>query len=218
MRSSSYITWSAPCASSSGVKGCSSRELAPHCHRIVDARVVLHRARAERIEAQVDAERPLRELREVPHHLELAVIGQRQILAQRAISAGTYRAVCHGRGSDWRGPPGRISKIRGTPAAGDSDARAGHEAPPRARPQARRCPPSSSTPSPSSRCTTRVPDTSVRDRRRPGCRRSASSFSTPAAGRRHVGDEFVEERCIVLEVERRRRWQPRWLARGTARD
>jgi hypothetical protein len=43
--------------------------------RVVDARVVLHRARAERIERRVDAERLLREPREVAHDVEFAVVG-----------------------------------------------------------------------------------------------------------------------------------------------
>ena len=52
-------------------------------HRVVHARIVFHRARAERIEADVDSERALRKPRKVPHHVHLAVIGNRQLGAQR---------------------------------------------------------------------------------------------------------------------------------------
>ncbi len=43
---------------------------------LVDARVVLHRAGAERIEARVDAEVPRRQLGEVPHEVGLGDLGQ----------------------------------------------------------------------------------------------------------------------------------------------
>jgi len=59
LRSSSCMTCSAPCASSSGANGCSSAKPWQIRKRVVDPRIVLHRARAQRIEAHVDAERPL---------------------------------------------------------------------------------------------------------------------------------------------------------------
>ena len=43
---------------------------------LVHPRVVLHRARAERVEARVDAERPVGERGEVPHDLGLRELGQ----------------------------------------------------------------------------------------------------------------------------------------------
>ena len=57
---------------------------------LVDARVVLHRARAERIEAVVDAEVARRELGEVAHELELRHLGSRGGSARRS-SSGTSR-------------------------------------------------------------------------------------------------------------------------------
>ncbi len=56
-------------------------ELAPRDDRIVYARVVLHRARAQRVEAEVDSERSMRELRIVADDVELAVVRQREIVA-----------------------------------------------------------------------------------------------------------------------------------------
>ena len=108
-RSSSYITASAPCASSSGAYGCSSCELRARRDRVVDARVVLHRARAERIESEIDAERALRELRVVAHDVELAVVGQRQRRRAARTWAGTRRAAC---------PPRNIgSRVRSWPSS-----------------------------------------------------------------------------------------------------
>jgi len=53
-------------------------------HRFVNARVVLHRARAQRIEAEIDRERAMRETRVVPHDVEFAVIGKREVAAKGA--------------------------------------------------------------------------------------------------------------------------------------
>ncbi len=47
-----------------------------HDDALVDPRVVLHRARAERVEARVDAEGPIGERREVPDDLGLGELGQ----------------------------------------------------------------------------------------------------------------------------------------------
>ena len=52
-------------------------------HGVVDPRIVLHRARAERIERGVDAECLLREPGEVTDDVQLRVVGQRQLVAQR---------------------------------------------------------------------------------------------------------------------------------------
>jgi hypothetical protein len=53
-----------------------SREAGQTDDHLVDARVVLHRAGAEGIEAGVDAEVAGRELREVAHELRLRDLGQ----------------------------------------------------------------------------------------------------------------------------------------------
>ena len=59
-------------------------EAGKHREPLVDARVVLHRAGAERIEARVDAEVARRELREVPDDLGLGELGEprRNLAAQ----------------------------------------------------------------------------------------------------------------------------------------
>src|SRR5687768_11527689 len=51
-------------------------EARQHDHALVDARVVLHRARAERVEARVDAEGSIGERREVPDDLGLGQLWQ----------------------------------------------------------------------------------------------------------------------------------------------
>ena len=54
-------------------------------HALVDARVVLHRAGAERVEAGVDPEVPIGEIREVADDLVLGQLGQaRRLLAREA--------------------------------------------------------------------------------------------------------------------------------------
>ena len=60
---------------------------------LVDARVVLHRAGAERIEAGVDPEVPRRELGEVADQLELGNLRQARRLAARRSSSGTSAAA-----------------------------------------------------------------------------------------------------------------------------
>src|SRR5882757_7258090 len=52
------------------------REARQRDDALVDARVVLHRARAQRVEAGVDPEVALRELREVADELELVNLGK----------------------------------------------------------------------------------------------------------------------------------------------
>jgi hypothetical protein len=59
-----HITSSVPCASSSGVCGCSLQETRAGARGpLVDLRVVFHGARPERVELRVDAEVPLRQPR-----------------------------------------------------------------------------------------------------------------------------------------------------------
>ena len=59
---------------------------------LVDARVVLHRAAAERVEAGVDPEVARRELGEVAQHLRLGELGQ----ARRALARELGRHLGHG--------------------------------------------------------------------------------------------------------------------------
>ena len=64
---------------------------------LVDPRVVLHRAAAERIEAGVDPEVARRELREVPQHLRLRELGQaRRLLPPAARPAPRARRAPSG--------------------------------------------------------------------------------------------------------------------------
>ena len=63
-------------------------------HSLVDARVVLHRAGAERVEARVDSERARRELGEVAHELGLGHLGQpRRLLAAKLVGEVGSRQV-----------------------------------------------------------------------------------------------------------------------------
>ena len=70
--SSAASSSSAPCASASGTSGCSCAKPGRRDQRLVDDRVVLHRARAERVHRGRRAVVPLREAQEVAQHLELA--------------------------------------------------------------------------------------------------------------------------------------------------
>ena len=95
MSCSSHSSSSAPCAASSSTSGCSPANPGQPDEPLVDARVVLHRAPAERIEARVDPEVARRERREVAQHLGLGELGQ----ARRRRAPMLARAA--------RGPAGR---------------------------------------------------------------------------------------------------------------
>ncbi len=69
--SSRHASSSVPCETSSGASGCAAAKPGRPRHLLVDARVVLHRAGAERIEALVDREVQPREAREVARDLDL---------------------------------------------------------------------------------------------------------------------------------------------------
>ena len=87
-----HISSSAPCAPSSSWCGWRSRNPGSGDDSLVDPRVVLHRAGAERVEAGVDAEVPIRERREVPDELGLADLGQ----SRRALAAELRRHLRRG--------------------------------------------------------------------------------------------------------------------------
>ena len=80
-RSSRYMSSSAPCSMLSGAYGC--RRAKPRQARgpLVDLGVVLHGARAERVDAEVDGEVLLAQAHEVTERLGLAHLGQRRRLA-----------------------------------------------------------------------------------------------------------------------------------------
>ena len=83
------------------------REAGEHHQPLVDARVVLHRARAERIEARVDAEVARRQLGEVADELELGHLRQ----ARRLGAAEFLRHLRHRQplgARDRRGAPARL--------------------------------------------------------------------------------------------------------------
>ena len=75
------------------------REAGERREPLVDARVVLHRAGAERIEAVVDAEVARRELGEVADELELGDLGQ----ARRLLRGAAPRGTCASGRPSWRG-------------------------------------------------------------------------------------------------------------------
>ena len=74
---------------------------------LVDARVVLHRARTERIEAGVDAEVARRELGEVTQHLRLAELRQARRLARAQAQRGPTGPAGPGFGISRPRRPGR---------------------------------------------------------------------------------------------------------------
>ena len=80
------------------------REAGQHHEPLVDARVVLHRAGAERIEAVVDAEVARRELREVTDELELGHLRQARRLRAAQLLRNVGRRQPSGRGIDRRAP------------------------------------------------------------------------------------------------------------------
>ena len=90
---SSHISSSAPCAPSSSWCGWRLANPGSRDDALVDPRVVLHRARAERVEARVDAEVPVGEVREVAHDLVLGELRQaRRLLAGERCRAPRARA------------------------------------------------------------------------------------------------------------------------------
>ena len=100
-----------PARARPGVSGCSRAKPGQARRPLVDLRVVLHRARPERIELRVDAEVPLREAHEVAERLGLAHLGQ----------AGAARCARARR----RAPSGRPS---GTSSGGERRAGAARRA------------------------------------------------------------------------------------------
>ena len=83
-----HISSSVPCARASGASGCSVGEAGQARRPLVDLGVVLHRARAQRVEAAVDRVVEVREAHEVVHHGGLVDLGQRRRRAARRCSAG----------------------------------------------------------------------------------------------------------------------------------
>ena len=71
-----------------------TRKTGQQSQRITGARVVLHRARAERIELRVDREVLLRQAREVPHDLQLGGFRQRG-LSSRSNDSGMLDVSDH---------------------------------------------------------------------------------------------------------------------------
>ena len=71
--------------------GCRSARPGRRGQPLVPLGVVLHRARAERIEVRVDRHVQRRQVREVPHHLELAQLGQRRRRARPGARRGAAR-------------------------------------------------------------------------------------------------------------------------------
>ena len=91
-RASSCISRSAPCDSDSGVSGCRRAKPGKPRHVLVDLRVVLHRARAERVEARVEPVVHLAQAREVTDHVELGHLGQGRRLAAQG---GSRQPIAH---------------------------------------------------------------------------------------------------------------------------
>ena len=81
---SANISSSAPCDGRLGRARMQAGEARQARRPLVDLRVVLHRARAERIERDVDAVVPARQPHEVAHDLGFAHFGQRPAARRRA--------------------------------------------------------------------------------------------------------------------------------------
>ena len=117
IRSSSHISASAPCASSSGDSGWTSAKPGSARRPLVDDRVVLHRARAERVEVRRDAEVPLRQPREVAHHLGSLTSGKPSIGPRTSSARSAGRSPRVGRSSPAApprgGPATRLSNSSG---------------------------------------------------------------------------------------------------------
>jgi hypothetical protein len=72
-------------------------ELRQHRQRIACARVVLHGARAERVELRVDGEVLLAQARVVAHHVELGDFGQRRRILAAQFCGQVVEAAASGR-------------------------------------------------------------------------------------------------------------------------
>ena len=113
MRCRPYMTASAPCTSSAGCIGWASAKPGMRGDGVVDLRVELHRAGAERVHVRVDRPVELREPRVVAHDVELRQLGQAEVVAQQLRRDGVGRRRDVGRGQRRRPMrPGRESSRR----------------------------------------------------------------------------------------------------------
>ena len=78
-----------PCSVSTRLIGMQVEQARQRGQPLVPLGVVLHRARAERIEVRVDRHVQRREVREVPHHVQLGQLRQRRRRVGRCASAGS---------------------------------------------------------------------------------------------------------------------------------
>ena len=113
---------------------------------LVQARVVLHRARAERVEARVEIEVPLRQADVVAHDLRLGDLRQpRRLLAAEALPAAARASTCGTSSSghmNARRPGAPFSKIvRARSRCSGSSSSPGVMPPPSARSARRRAAP-----------------------------------------------------------------------------
>ena len=109
-----HISSSAPCASSSSCMRVQVAEPRKPGRALVHARVVLHRAGAERIEARVDAEGAVGERREVADELGLRELGKARRASLGAAPSGSSGTGRSGRGGrPARRPARERSKISG---------------------------------------------------------------------------------------------------------
>ena len=75
-----------------------TRKLRQQCERVAGARVVLHRARAQRVKLRIDRKILLRQARVVPHGLQLRRFRQARLVVRRNCSGidetGLDRSLC----------------------------------------------------------------------------------------------------------------------------
>ena len=114
---SSCISAIAPCTLSLGpAAGAGRRSPAMRAAYLVHLRVVLHRARAERVEAGVDRVVQLGQPGVVAHQVDLGHLGQRQVVRAAPPAAAAPRARRRRAGGRPCGPPGRSRKSAARPS------------------------------------------------------------------------------------------------------
>ena len=119
--SASQTSSSAPCASAVGHERMQLGEAGQPRDLLVDHRVVLHRARAERVEGRRRAVVPLRQAQEVAQHLELADLGQAVEVVLAPQLGGQSRTARRAAGSR---PAGAARRTRARRSAARRAARA----------------------------------------------------------------------------------------------
>ena len=194
-RSRRQSSSSAPCAVASGCSGCSPLEPRQRRDGLGDLRVVLHRARAQRVEAGVHAVVHLRQAGVVADQVDLGDLGQRGIGPAPSVLGSRRPRERPAARTRTRGGPGRdrstIVPVPRRRALTCGSARPTHaRAPPRT--PARTV--DLVTDRRSVTATTRASRPAASRARPPGTRARSARRAPSAAGRGRRNDELLEER------------------------